>query len=72
MIGVVLAIVLSLIAVATVTTVSGIALYTSLQTKHFVEQWHKDSHEQWLTHDCRLKLTFSSKQLTDLERRFWL
>ena len=46
--GVVLAVVLSLIAVATVATVSGMALHTSLQTKHFVEQWHKDSHELWL------------------------
>ena len=48
MIGVVLAVVLSLIAVATVATMSGMALHTSLQTKHFVEQWHKDSHELWL------------------------
>lgn len=48
MMGVVLAVVLSLIAVATEATVSGMALHSSLQTKHFVKQWHKDSHELWL------------------------
>ena len=27
---------------------AGIALHMSLQTKHFAEQWHKDSHELWI------------------------
>ncbi|KAF7475254.1 Hypothetical predicted protein [Marmota monax] len=57
-VGVVVAVILSLIAVTTVATVSGIALHTSLQTKHFVEEWHKDSHELWLSQaqiDSRLQ-----------------
>ncbi|KAM5166282.1 endogenous retrovirus group K member 6 Env polyprotein-like isoform 4-T4 [Callospermophilus lateralis] len=47
-VGVLVAVILSLIAVTTVATVSGVALHTSLQTKHFVEEWHKDSHNSWL------------------------
>ncbi|KAM5150350.1 endogenous retrovirus group K member 13-1 Env polyprotein-like [Callospermophilus lateralis] len=47
-VGVLVAVILSLIAVTTVATVSGVALHTSLQTKHFVEEWHKDSHNLWL------------------------
>lgn len=46
-IGIVIATILSLIAVATLATVSGIALHTSLQTKEFVEDWHKDSYTLW-------------------------
>ena len=31
----------------TLATVSGKALHNSLHTKHYVETWHKDSHELW-------------------------
>ena len=83
-IGVVLAVVLSLIAVATVATVSGMALHTSLQTKHFVEQWHKDSHKLWLAWtqiDTRLQTQINIlKQTVNwlgkvglvIERQIWL
>lgn len=37
--------ILSLISVATLAAISSIALKTSIETKHFVEDWHKDSHE---------------------------
>lgn len=47
MIWIIIAPLLSLIAVETVAEVSGIALKTSLQMKYFVEQWLKDSHELW-------------------------
>ena len=46
--GIGIAVILSLIAVVATASVAGIALRTSLQTKHFVEQWHKDSHDLWI------------------------
>lgn len=46
-IGTVVAVLLSLISVVTLATVSGIDLHNLLQTKHYVEAWHKDSHELW-------------------------
>lgn len=48
MIRVIVATILSLISVATLAAVSSIALKISVQTKHFVEDWHKDSHELWI------------------------
>lgn len=45
---VIVATILSLISVATLAAVSSIALKVSVQTKHFVEDWHKDSHELWI------------------------
>ena len=47
MIGIVVAVILSLITVTTTAAVSGIALHTTIQTKHFVEQWHQDSYTMW-------------------------
>lgn len=38
MLGIIIAITLSLIVVTTTTSIAGIALYTSLQTKHFVQE----------------------------------
>jgi hypothetical protein len=38
MLVIVVSVILSLIAVGTTASVSGVALYASLQTKHFVEQ----------------------------------
>lgn len=84
MIGVVVAVILSLIAVATMATVSGMALYTSLQTKHFVEQWHKDSHALWLSQiqiNTRLQtqinilkqtVSWIGKKVMVLEKQMWL
>lgn len=65
-VGIIVAVILSLITVTTfkfnhVTTLhtqSGIALHTSLQTKHFVENWHRDSRDLWLSQtmtDTRLQ-----------------
>lgn len=48
MIGSIVAVILSLIAGPATASVAGIALQTSLQNKHFVEQWHQYSHELWL------------------------
>ncbi|XP_063088532.1 endogenous retrovirus group K member 13-1 Env polyprotein-like isoform X1 [Cavia porcellus] len=48
-IGIVVAVLLSLITVASLAAVSGVALHTSLQEKHVVELWHENSHELWLT-----------------------
>lgn len=47
MLGIVVAVILSLTA-ETTALVAGVALHTSFQTKHFVEHWHKDSHELWV------------------------
>lgn len=43
----IVAVLLSLISVVTLAMVSGIALHNSLQTKHYVKTWHKDSHKLW-------------------------
>lgn len=54
----VVAVLLSLISVVMLATVSGIALHNSLHTKHYVEAWHKDSHELWTQqagNDARLQ-----------------
>jgi len=40
--------ILSLISVATLAAISSIALKTSIETEHFVEDGHKDSHELWI------------------------
>ena len=45
MLGIVIAVIRNLIAVAVTASAASIPLHTSLQTKHLVEQWHKDSHE---------------------------
>lgn len=47
MLVIVVSVILSFIAVGTTASVSGVALYASLQTKHFVEQWQNYSHELW-------------------------
>lgn len=47
----VVAVLLGLISVVMLSMVSGIALHNSLQTKHYVEAWHKDSHELWSQQD---------------------
>ena len=39
MLGLVIVVIADIVAVDT-DNVAGIALHTSLQTKHFVEQWH--------------------------------
>ena len=50
-IGMVVAVLLRLISVVTLATVSGISLHNSLQTKHYVKAWHKDSRELWSQQD---------------------
>lgn len=82
--GIVVAVILSLITVTTLAAVSGIALHTSLQTKHFVEDWHQDSRELWLSQtmiDTRLQtqidvlrqtVSWLGKKMLTLERQVWL
>ncbi|XP_034849843.1 endogenous retrovirus group K member 13-1 Env polyprotein-like isoform X2 [Mirounga leonina] len=82
--GIVVAVILSSIAVTTIATVSGIALHTSLQTKHFVEDWHHNSRDLWLSQtmiDTRLQtqidvlrqtVSWLGKKVLTLERQIWL
>ncbi|XP_044768246.1 endogenous retrovirus group K member 18 Env polyprotein-like isoform X2 [Neomonachus schauinslandi] len=82
--GLVVATILSLITVTTLAAISGIALYTSLQTKHFVEIWHQDSRDLWLSQtmiDTRLQtqidvlkqtVSWLGKKVLTLERQIWL
>ncbi|XP_073746812.1 endogenous retrovirus group K member 13-1 Env polyprotein-like [Callorhinus ursinus] len=83
-VGIVMAIILSLITVTALAAVSGIALHTSLQTKHFVENWHRDSRDLWLSQtmiDTRLQtqidvlrqtVSWLGKKVLTLERQIWL
>ena len=48
-IGLLIAAILGIIAIATRAAVAGVALLQSEQTAHFVQEWHKDSDVLWST-----------------------
>ena len=48
-IGLLIAAILGIIAIATTAAVAGAALHQSVQTVHFVQEWHKDSDILWST-----------------------
>ena len=48
-IGLLIATILGIIAMATIAAVAGVALHQSVWTVHFVQEWHKDSDVLWYT-----------------------
>nr|XP_045243402.1 endogenous retrovirus group K member 7 Env polyprotein-like [Macaca fascicularis] len=46
--GLIIASVMSLVAIASTATVAGLALHQSIQNAKFVQQWHEQSHRLWL------------------------
>ena len=48
-IGLLIAAILRIIAIATTPAIAGVPLHQSVQTVHFVQEWHKDSDVLWST-----------------------
>lgn len=82
--GLIIASVMSLVAIASTATVAGLALHQSIQNAEFVQQWHEQSHRLWLQQrniDSQLAerldnmeqaLTWLGDQLTVLSTRMTL
>ena len=47
--GLLIAAILGMIPIATVAAMARMALHKSLQTVHFVQEWHKDANVLWTT-----------------------
>ena len=48
-VGLLVAAILEITAIATTAAVAGVALHQSVQTVYFVQEWHKDSDVVWST-----------------------
>ena len=82
--GLIIASVMSLVAIASTAAVAGLALHQSIQNAEFVQQWHEQSHRLWLQQrniDSQLAerldnmeqaLTWLGDQLTVLSTRVTL
>lgn len=82
--GLIIASVMSLVAIASTAAVAGLALHQSIQNAEFVQQWHEQSHRLWLQQrniDSQLAerldnmeqaLTWLGDQLTVLSTRITL
>ena len=49
--GLLIAAILSIIAITTMAAIARMALHKSVQTVHFVQKWHKDAHVLWTTQE---------------------
>ena len=47
--GLLIAAILSIIAITTMAAIARMALHKSVQTVHFVQEWHKDANILWTT-----------------------
>ena len=47
--GLLIAAILGMIAITTTAAIARVALHKSLQTVHFVQEWHKDANVLWTT-----------------------